>query len=57
MFEAVFPVGKNKVNAMILPLKHVFDLIKPYKLQECINDANLGFLCSMLKAHRIIWLS
>ena len=37
-----------------LPLKHVFDLIKLYKLKECINDANLGFLGSMLKSPRII---
>ena len=39
-----------------LPLKHVFDLIKLYKLKEFINDANLGFLGSVLKSPRITWL-
>ena len=39
-------------------MNHVYDLVKLYKLKECINDAYLRFLGSMLKSHvRIIWLS
>ena len=26
---------------LLLPLKHIFDLIKLCKLKKCINDANL----------------
>ena len=56
MFKAVFSVGKNKVDTTTTPLKHEFDLNKLYKLKECLNDANLGFLDSMLKSPRIIWV-
>ena len=65
MFKAVLSSWQNqlvitqlvRIRSIQLPLllKHVFNLIELYKLEECIT--NLGFLGSMLKSPRIIWLS